>query len=51
MEDIAREIERLNKSSIITENYVTQSDLPEIILKYILIILPILFILDWRVRI
>ena len=51
MENIAREIEKLNKSSIITESYVTQNDLPEKIFKYILIITPILLILDWRVRI
>ena len=51
MDEITKEIDKLNKSSMVTESYVTKTDLPEKFFKYILILLPILFLLDWRVRI
>lgn len=51
MDKVSEEIEKLNKSSIIVESYVTKNDLPEDFVQYILILIPILFILDWRVRI
>ena len=50
-DEISKEIDQLTKSSIITESYITKNDLPEKIFPYILWLIPILFILDWRVRI
>ena len=49
--EINKKIEELNKSAIIKTAYVTKKDLPEMIVPYLLYILPVLFILDWRVRI
>ncbi len=50
-DEISKKIEELNKSAVIKTTYVTKKELPEIIVPYILWILPILFLLDWRVRI
>ena len=50
-DEISKKIEELNKSAIIKTTYVTKKELPEIIVPYILWILPLLFLLDWRVRI
>lgn len=50
-DDIAKRIEALNKTAIVKNMYVTKQDLPELTFPYLLYIIPILFILDWRVRI
>lgn len=50
-DDIAKKIEELNKTAIVKNVFVTQTDLPELIFPYLLYIIPILLILDWRVRI
>ena len=48
---LLKQIEELNKSSLVKTAYVTKRDLPELIVPYLIYLLPILFILDWRVRI
>jgi len=48
---IAEKINQLNKSAIIKNVYVRKKDMPEIIFPYMLYIVAILFVLDWRVRI
>lgn len=50
-DDIAQKIEALNKSAIVRNVYTTQLDLPELVFPYLLYIVPILCILDWRVKI
>ena len=50
-DEIAKKIEELNKSAIVKNMYVTRHDLPELIFSYLLYIIPVLLILDWRVRI
>ena len=47
---IASEIEKLNKSSIINVERTETKDYPELIVPYLLYLLPVLFILDWRIR-
>ena len=49
--DIAKKIEELNKTAIVKNAYVTRKDLPDLSFVYLLYIIPILLILDWRVRI
>jgi hypothetical protein len=49
--EINKKIEELNKSAIIKTTYVTKTELPELIVPYLLWLLPVLFVLDWRVRI
>ena len=49
--EIVNSIETLDKSAIVKESYVTKEDLPQIVFPYLLYIIPILFLLDWRVRI
>ena len=49
--EIVKDIEELDKSAIIKESYVTTEDLPQIVFPYLLYIIPVLFLLDWRVRI
>ena len=49
--DIAKKIEELNKSAIVKNVYVTRKDLPDLTFVYLLYIIPVLLILDWRVRI
>lgn len=51
VDDINKKIEELNKSSIVKTAYVKKIDLPELIVPYLIYLIPILFILDWRVRI
>ena len=50
-DDIAAQIEALNKTAIIKNSYVTNHDLPEMFFPYLLYLLPVLLIFDWRVRI
>ena len=50
-DEINKKIEELNKSAIIKTAYVTKKDLPETVFPLLLFLIPILFILDWRVRI
>lgn len=50
-DEISKKIDELDKTAIVKESYVTNQDLPKIIFPYLLYIIPILFILDWRVRI
>ena len=50
-DQINNEIEQLNKNAIKKTTYVTTKELPELIVPYLLYILPILLLLDWRVRI
>ena len=49
--DIVDRIQKLNKTAIVKNVSVTKKDLPEIIVPYLFYILPILFVLEWRVRI
>ena len=51
VDDINKKIEELNKSALIKTAYVTKKDLPELIVPYLIYLIPILLILDWRVRI
>ena len=50
-DEIARNINNLNKTAIVTKTYVMSKDYPEIIFPYMLIAIGVLFLLDWRVRI
>ncbi len=49
--DISKKIDELDKTAIIKESFVTRQDLPQIVFPYLLFMIPILFVLDWRVRI
>ena len=49
--EIAKEIESLHKNAIVKSNFVYTKDYPETIIYIILVILPCIFLLDWRVRI
>ena len=49
--DIVDRIQELNKTAIVKNVSVTKKDLPEVILPYLFYILPVLFVLEWRVRI
>ena len=51
VDDINKKIEELNKSSLVKTAYVTKKHLPELIVPYLIYLIPILLILDWRVRI
>lgn len=48
--EIASKIKSLNKSSIIKKTNVVTKDFPDRILPYILVLIPTLFILEWRIR-
>ena len=48
--EIASEIESLSKSAITKSVRIETKDYPEIIVPYLLYLIPILFILDWRIR-
>ena len=50
-DDAKKHIEKINATSITKNVYVTRTDLPEMIFPYLLFILPVLFLLEWRVRI
>ena len=50
-DDIAAKIEALNKTAIIKNVSVTKHDLPELVFPFLLYLIPILLVLDWRVRI
>ena len=49
--EINKKIQELNKNSMVKTAYVTKKDLPELLVPYLLYLIPILFALDWRVRI
>ena len=49
--DIVKRINGTEKSSIIKTNTTYIRDFPEKILPFLLILLPILFVLEWRIRI
>lgn len=52
VKDIVNKIENLNASSITKTAYVTKTDFPELIIfPYIIYLLPLLFLLEWRVKI
>lgn len=48
--DIASNIISLNKSSIVKTTNIVTKDFPDKIVPYILVLIPILFILEWRIR-
>jgi hypothetical protein len=48
---MVKNINELDKTAIVKETFVTNEDLPQIIFPYLLYLIPILFVLDWRVRI
>ena len=50
-DDISNEINKLSKSSITKVNYTYTRDYPEKIIPFILVLLPVLVLLDWRVKI
>lgn len=50
-DEIAKRINSLDKSAIVSKTYVMSKDFPEVIFPYLLIATCILFVLDWRVRI
>ncbi len=50
-DDMVKNINELDKTAIVKETFVTNEDLPQIIFPYLLYLIPILFVLDWRVRI
>ena len=50
-DEISKKIDELDKTAIVKESYITNEDLPEIVFPYLLYLIPILFLLDWRVRI
>ena len=49
--EIVKDIEQLNKTSIISNVYVTNQDLPERVFIYLIYLIPLLYVLSWRVRI
>ncbi len=50
-DEISKKIDELDKTAIVKKSYVTNQDLPKIIFPFLLYLIPILFALDWRVRI
>ena len=51
VDEINKKIQELNKNSMVKTAYVTKKDLPELLVPYLLYLIPVLFVLDWRVRI
>ncbi len=49
--EISKKIDELDKTAIIKESFVTNQDLPNIVFPYLIYLISILFVLDWRVRI
>ncbi len=49
--EINKKIQELNKNSMVKTAFVTKKDLPELLVPYLLYLIPVLFVLDWRVRI
>lgn len=50
-DEISKKIDELDKTAIVKKSYITNTDLPAIVFPYLLYLIPILFVLDWRVRI
>ena len=48
---LVNEINSLKATSMIKNIYIKKKDMPEIIFPYILLFFPVLYIIDWRVRI
>ena len=50
-DEISKKIDELDKTAIVKESYTTNVDLPNIAFPFLLYLIPVLFVLDWRVRI
>ena len=49
--EIAKEIDKLDDKKVIKNTYTSENEYPNIVFPYLLFLIPVLFILDWRVRI
>ena len=48
---IVSEIEKLNKNAMVKSIHIETKDYPEKSVPFLLALIPILFILDWRIKI